>query len=260
MRPNLLMMLALTVVAGCCLDEDCWYERRCISSGGLTCAWVQVCPDETEPAPEELDLESRVFTASGGRWDVRVDVSGTLVEDGQLVAVGAAGPEVELLSRLGSYRRWWYHAWPAGSLNSVAVALSESDDRLSEALPAVAEPILSGCNALSLVNTDALAPIPEQVTDGDSVYLYSPPASELVPTSSNQGIVVYLTPPSGDPVDPIVIAEGQSASVTLDRLGVWYFRLVLFSEDLCEAGAADAVVVQEAEVEVVAEGLAQATR
>ena len=248
MRSILLLFL---VLAGCCLDEDCSWEWRCISSGGLTCAWVKVCPDNPPPEPEELDFESRVFSAAGGRWDVRVDVTGPLVSGSESVAVGTGAADLEPIARVGTYRRWWYHAWPAGSLEYAGVALAGTTNQIIKELPRTADPAGSGCNALSLVNPEVLAPIPEEVSLYDSVFVYSPPASQIVPTSVNDGIVVYVTSPGGDTSNTTVLQEGESTDIKLDVLGTWRFRLALFSENLCEAGAADCVVVQEQTVEVV---------
>ena len=166
---------------------------------------------------------------------------------GTLVALAKIIPE----RRVGIYRRWWYHGWPAGSLEFAAAALAGTTNQIVKELPFTSDPAGSGCNALALVNTEALAPLPDQVEFGDSVFVYSPPASELVPTSTNQGIVVYVTDPGGDISNTILLEEGESTSIRLDLVGDWHFRLALFSENLCEAGTADSVVVQEQTIEVV---------
>jgi hypothetical protein len=50
----------------------------------------------------------------------------------------------------------------------------------------------------------------------------------------------------------LCLSEGETARVLLDTVGRWRVRVILLTQGLRYVGAADAVVVQEANVEVVA--------
>ncbi|MFV1958316.1 MAG: hypothetical protein ACC662_02765 [Planctomycetota bacterium] len=50
----------------------------------------------------------------------------------------------------------------------------------------------------------------------------------------------------------LFLDEGESTRVTFGEVGRWRFRLVLVTQDLCEPGTLDAVLLQDGQIDVVA--------
>ena len=247
------LLLAATA-AGCGGGNDnCYWDRRCESvNGELTCVWVKVCPQAAAATVGSLRTASTVYAESGERWDVQSGTA-TVIDGGtNALAVRLLGEEAARRIDGEHYRRWWFHGWPANDVRRAAAALP--DGAVEQIHVSAGEGVADapGCDALTSVHTGALMPLPRAVFLRDPILVYSPVASELVPSSRNLGLVVQLMAPGEEGARTRCLSEGETARISLDTVGRWRVRVILLTQDLRDLGAADAVVVQEADVEVVA--------
>ena len=247
-----LLLLAAALLSTGCGSDDCHWDRRCESvNGELTCVWVKVCPGSGSTVQDVMPL-SVYAPMAGERWDVRTGSVAVGIDGRDALADRLLGAEVA--DRLASLGRTgcWFHGWPAnevrraegplpgGVLEEIRIA-AEGDDAKT-----------SGCSALHTLDRDALVPLPGAVFVGDPLLVYAPLAEALHSHAPSPGLAIYLEAPDGTPRTPRFVPAGETARLDVDEPGRWRVRVVLLSVGLCDSDVADAVIVQEGFVEVVA--------
>lgn len=250
--PRAVLLVLFLVGAPACggSDDDCYWERRCESIGGqLTCVWVKICPGDPEFGARDRITYPLQASPEAASWDVRLGTAGATADGTNPLLARLLGHEIARTAASHGHLRWWLHGWPAAEID--------------EALRAVASPAVEmirprdpaqglGARCLGRVHVGALPPLPDVLQGGEPLRLTSPPASALVPASVHLGLVAHMTPLGGGAPRTRFLVAGESTEVDLEEPGPWRVRLVLVSENLCEPGVGDLVLVQETDVEVAA--------
>ncbi len=226
-------------------DDDCYWERRCESIGGeLTCVWVKICPgdagygsSEGATFPIEAAPENETWAVRFGATEGTSPVVARLLGAAVMASVGGEGP-----------RPWWLHGWPAREVDRAVRAHGGRD---VERIWPQSGPSARDVGCRNYVSVEALPPLPASLRLGQSLQVVAPAASTLVPTNPFLGIAAYVTSPARDAARTWILGEGETVDIPLERPGPWRVRLVLITEDLCELGVRDAVLLEDAVVEVV---------
>lgn len=248
----------LGAVGGCCDYDDCGWRWRCYWNGTVNkCYWVWTC-GRPEPCPPPdgspcsasdgaLALDVSAYDAGDGKVDVRVEVTGSLLEPETLLSVLPRGAQVPEVLRQSTNRVWWLSGLEATPLRDIEVQLVGTDEGRSADLPPVA-PSGSGCDAAVVVDATVLPEIPATLPLGEELFFYSPPAEEVLVQGENQGLFVALFPPGGGMAQTIALPEGEGEPFPLEQPGAWTVKVLLLSSDVCEPGSTNLFVVQNVEV------------
>jgi hypothetical protein len=202
-------------------------------------------------APEELDFDATVRDAGDGTIDVIVRVLGTRADGTAPLSVRLIGPGMADLRRESPKTVWGFYGIPASAAERIEVGIPGTADRVERAL--------TGSNLLESLACDPrdrfqgkpmLAPVPAGYALATDLALSAPWAEELLAGGTSLGLEVEIFRPGDGTPQALLLREGETSSIRLDQVGRWAFRFTLLTDDMCDDASADAVVVEETEIEV----------
>jgi len=255
-RPILRLALPLALplallLAACGSSGSCYWEWYCyIGGGGLECVWVQRCPGHPPPEPDSLSAQASAFDAGDGLIDLRVELTGDLVDAGRPLSVWLRGPSSLDLRPRSDHAVWWFLGFPPEAIDAIDAQVAGTDVRVVDPVPAAVAYDTPACDLRAVLDLDAVPALPSTATLGDPLFFYAPPAASLGLPGSHHGFVVALTPPDGAPPTTLYLREGEAANLPADRAGRWTVALLLLTEGVCEPDSYDVVLLERVAVDV----------
>ena len=251
-------------LAGCGGDAHvtfCFTSTHCnfdLDVGTQSCADTLECPhshpqstsgiDATSGA-RQVDFEATLFEAGEGRVDIEVQVFGDEVGGSSPVGVRWIGLEIGDLRLQARRDLWRLRGLPAAGIDAIEVSIPGSDFRARKGLPDRPLAGRASCDPRqSLMAPRVLADLPAGVEAGEVLEFRAPETGEVLAAGRSAGLAVEAFPPGQDDARVTVIPAGERGAIFIDRPGRWFLRALLLAEDVCDPGAAEVIVLQEAEV------------